>query len=208
MKRALIWIIGILTILTAVLIVCAYAFTGDRISAEKSLYVQAPPSVTYNHVANLRSWEKWSPWAKMDPNMKIEYQNGGQGKGASYSFDSELKNLGNGKLTITDTHKNKTVKTFVIMNDNEGIGTWDFTQKGKGSIVTWNFSFEPQNLFERVMGLFFERMMGPNLEKGLENLKVVAEKTPPPGYDVGASLQKRMQQVRDSIKNAGIKRPR
>jgi len=205
MKRILIWIIAVLAFIVAALVISAYAFVGDRVSAERSLYMNVPPAATYARVVNLKSWESWSPWMKMDPDMKIAYQNGGIGKGASYTFDSEMENLGSGKLTITDVHKNKAIQTFVEMNGNEGVGSWDFSQKDKGSIVTWNFSFKPKNLSERVMALFFNRMMGPSLEDGLEGLKKIAESAPPTGFDVRASLQQKMQQVKDSINRSRSK---
>jgi len=207
MKKGLLWIVSILALITVVLIISAYAFTGEKISAERTIYVDAPPSATYSHVENLKSWERWSPWYKMDPNMKMAYQNGGVGKGASYTFDSEKENLGSGKLTITDVHKNKAIETFVEMNGNQGYGSWDFSQKDRGTQVTWKFSFEPQSLSEKIMGLFFNRMMGPSLEDGLKGLKNVAETVPPPGFDARASLEKKMQELRDSISNArGLER--
>lgn len=196
MKKIFFGILGLIALLIVGLFIAAFAFVGEEVTAKRSLYMNSPPPVTYSHVENLKSWEAWSPWKKMDPNMKMEYQNGGVGKGASYTFQSEKENLGNGKLTITDVHKNKSVSTFVEMNGNEGNGYWDFTQKDKGSVVTWSFSYKPKNIMEKIMGLFFDKMMGPSLEDGLAGLKTISEKTPPAGFDIRSSLEQKMQEVK------------
>jgi len=202
MKKAIIGILVIVLLAMLSLVLASFIVIGDKVSATRSIYINAPPQSTYEHVANLRSWEKWSPWSKMDPDMKVEYQNGGVGEGASYTFKSEMKNLGSGKLTITDVHKNKSISTLVEMNENSGEGYWDFSQKDKGTNATWTFSYEPKNIVERVMGLFFNSMMGLSLEDGLEGLKEYSEKAPPPSFNVQSSLKKKMQEVRDSILNA------
>lgn len=199
MKKGIIFLLGLAAIVILGLLIAAQFFTGDTISAERSINVNAPPLSTYMQVADVRNWKKWSPWLEMDPELDMKFSEMPVGKGAYYTWTSDHENLGDGKLTITDVHRNKTVETFVQMGDSEGNGVWDFTQNGKGSIVTWKFSYEPKNFTERIMGLFFNRMMGPSLENGLERLKDIAEKTPPPGFDVRSNLQERMQEVRDSL---------
>ena len=49
---------------------------------ERSALVQAPAALVYAHIESLRAMDRWSPYAKMDPQMKISYEGPAAGVGA------------------------------------------------------------------------------------------------------------------------------
>ena len=47
---------------------------------ERTATVAAPASDVFTHVNDLKKWDAWSPWAKLDPNAKVGFEGpaGGQ----------------------------------------------------------------------------------------------------------------------------------
>ncbi len=39
----------------------------DRFVVTRSAVIDAPPDVVFQHLNELRKWEGWSPWARLDP---------------------------------------------------------------------------------------------------------------------------------------------
>lgn len=47
-------------------------FLPTSYSVTRSIVVNSPDSVVYNHVANFNNFMKWNPWYKMEPTAKVE----------------------------------------------------------------------------------------------------------------------------------------
>jgi len=58
-----------------VLLVAAFAtvvwFQPDDYRLTRSTVIAAPAATIFQHVNDLRQWEDWSPWAKLDPAAKV-----------------------------------------------------------------------------------------------------------------------------------------
>src|SRR5262249_24408188 len=54
----------------------AYAITlrPSTFNLERSAVLSAPPSEVFAQVNELKRWQAWSPWAKLDPNAKNTYE--------------------------------------------------------------------------------------------------------------------------------------
>jgi len=53
----------------------------------RSTTLAAPPERIAPHIEDLRAWEKWSPYEKLDPQMKKTFSGAERGAGASYAWD-------------------------------------------------------------------------------------------------------------------------
>jgi carbon monoxide dehydrogenase subunit G len=104
----------------------------------RSIVIDAPQEAVFNTVNNLKSWEDWSPWKEMDPEMKVSYGEKWEGKGGSYSWVGDV--AGKGELTIVESKAPKSIATE-IMFDGQGNanGSWDFEQTAEGTKTTWGF---------------------------------------------------------------------
>lgn len=122
-NKVLLIIVGILALLVLVGV-----FMPSEITIERSKVVNAPIEMVYDQVNNLHNWEKWSAWHKIDTAMGLSYQDGGIGQGASYTWTSKHKSVGNGALTITEAKPFEYINTIM-----------DFGEKGTG---TANFKFK------------------------------------------------------------------
>jgi hypothetical protein len=116
----------------------------------------------------------------MDPNMKTVFTGTDGTEGFVSAWESENKNVGKGEQEIQKIVEgerldyeirfikpfNSTNWAFITttrINDNQTLTHWEFSAKMK----------YPMNLMLVFMNM--EKMIGNDLEKGLQNLKVILE---------------------------------
>jgi hypothetical protein len=171
-------------IVTGLAVIIA-AFAGyiavlpSQYSLARSTVIAAPPDVVFGQINDFRKWDAWSPWAKLDPNAKAEHLGPPTGKGALFRWSGNEK-IGEGSMTIVDSRPNEAVGiklAFVKPFEGESDVAFTLKPEGNGTRVTWAVS-GGQTFFERAMCTLMggmERILGPEYEKGLANLKAVAE---------------------------------
>lgn len=64
-------VIGGLVVTTVLLAFVAGFVIPSQVHVERSLLIDAPPTEIYPMVSDLRQWDAWSPWAKMDPDAEM-----------------------------------------------------------------------------------------------------------------------------------------
>lgn len=173
-KRILIVVLA----LVAIVLITA-AFMPKQAITERSTTINAPAEVIYSKVINLEEYVEWMPWKDMDPNMQVNWPEEGprSGLGASYSWISS--EMGNGNMKVAEAVEFESIVNHVFfegMGDDPGLGTWKFEEGEEGTKVTWSMDMKmpyPFNILALVMP-----DPGPSFEKGLANLKEVAESTP------------------------------
>ena len=167
--------LGIVAILLFVII----AGQPDEFTVMRPVKISAPPEKVFPHVNELKKWDAWSPWAKIDPNCKMTYVGPPAGVDASYGWAGNNK-VGEGKLTIIESAPSSLIglrleflKPFKATNTAE----FKFTPEGGQTLVTWSMTGK-NNFFFKVFGLFMDcdTMVGKDFEKGLASLKGIAEK--------------------------------
>ncbi|MEO1448496.1 MAG: SRPBCC family protein [Bacteroidota bacterium] len=151
-------------------------FTDRVVTVQRTAEINAPAEVVFGQVNDFRNWEQWSPWAKMDPDMKIEYF-GETGPGHSYTWTSENPQVGNGKLAIEESKPFESIKTKLSFDgQGDGQGAWAFKEEGGKTAVSWSMTMDMgSNPIGRVFGAMLDGQVGPMFEQGLGDLKTVAE---------------------------------
>ena len=82
--------IALVVIIAGVLI--AAATRPDSFRIERSIRVSAPAEKIFHYVNDFHQWGVWSPWEKLDPDMKRSFTGPQSGNGAIYEWQ------GNGKV--------------------------------------------------------------------------------------------------------------
>lgn len=154
------------------------ALQSPHFRVERSVAIAAPPEMVFAQVNNLRNWESWSPWAKVDPAMKQTYEGPADGVGAVYKWSGNNE-VGEGSSTIVESRPSESVRfELAFVRPFEGTNDVEFTFKPEGgqTVVTWAMSGE-RNFFFKALGLFMncDKMCGDQFEQGLAKLKSVAE---------------------------------
>ena len=70
-----------LLILIILLVVVAYLLPR-HVKVERTAIIKAPAEIIFGQVNVLKNWEQLSPWHKIDPKMKLVYNEIPSGKGA------------------------------------------------------------------------------------------------------------------------------
>ncbi len=174
-------ILGIVLLLLAVLLaglLILAALSPDHFRVERSIAVNAPATQLLPLINDFRRWTEWSPWESLDAHLERQYSGNAAGVGAVYEWQGQK--AGSGRMEIlTSTPeliriKLDFLKPFVAHN------TAEFTIKPQLGYVELNWAmFGPQRFMFRVMSVFFsmDKMVGRDFERGLANLKSLAEKT-------------------------------
>jgi uncharacterized protein YndB with AHSA1/START domain len=171
LKKAALVLLG----LVVVLLVISF-FLPSQVHVERALVINAPPEKVFEQINVLKNWEKWSPWHKLDPNMKLQYEGPASGAGAKYAWQSTQRNVGNGTLTITESVPHDTIRTAMHFDNGDGTAQFELQKANETTQVTWSMETDMgKNPIAKYFGLLMDKMIGSDFEKGLNNLKTVCE---------------------------------
>lgn len=172
-------LLAIVAIVAAILVVAA--FQSEDYQVERRATFAVPAAAVFPHVNEFKKWQAWSPWEKLDPEMKRTFAGPAAGQGSSYSWTGNSK-VGEGKMTIAESRPNEKVLIkleFIKPFESSCDTVFAFAPEGNGSSVTWTMTGK-KNYLSKVMCMFvsMDKMVGGDFEKGLAALKLVAEGAP------------------------------
>ena len=151
-----------------------------RFVVTRSALVDAPPEVVFRHIDELRNWQAWSPWAKLDPAVINTYEGPAAGAGAVFAWSGDKK-VGVGRMTIVESRPFESVdikldmsKPFTASND---VSFRLSPEESGRTKVTWTMS-GPSTLVSKLMNLVmnFDKALGARFETGLANLNALVAK--------------------------------
>lgn len=160
-------------------IFCGYvAMQPSDYRIERSMVMSADPEKIFEQVNSLRNFDKWSPWAKLDPNSTMEFGGADAGEGATATWAGN-SDVGKGKMTITESQPHERVRMKLdFEKPMEGIATVEFLLKpdGDGTRVTWAI-FGRDSFIGKAFCVFMDRekIVSDMYDKGLTNLKKIVE---------------------------------
>ncbi len=145
----------------------------DSYRVERSVTMSVPPEAVYQQVSDFKAWDRWSPWAKLDPQMKTEFGGAAGQAGSTYYWLGNDK-VGEGRMTITEAAppsrlaiKLEFLKPFASVADT----AFAIAPAGAGTKVTWSMAGK-NDFMGKVMCVFMDmdKMIGADFEKGLAQL--------------------------------------
>lgn len=165
----------------AIAVVAVVAAQPAQFRVARTARIAAPPPAVFAQVNDFHKWDAWNPWAKLDPAMKQSYEGAPAGAGAAYAWAGNSE-VGEGRMTVTESRPSELIRIKMeFLKPFAGTSTAEFTFRPEGdhTVVTW--SMEGRNNFmakaiHLVMNM--ERMIGGQFEKGLAQMKAVAEGAP------------------------------
>ena len=169
-------ILSLAAILLLLFVIIAW-FLPQKVEIKRHIIINAPVRVVFNQVDDLHSWQKWAVWNQQDPDMKITYHRLGMGTGSGYDWKSENEHVGSGSLKISNSVPYDSILVDLDFGEHgQAESPFYFSEENNQTSVSWSFKTDlGMNPLHRWTGLFFDTMIGPDLQKGLENLKVVGE---------------------------------
>ena len=173
LKKILLSIGAILVVLAGVI-----GMQPPDYRVSRSTMIQAPQNLVFDQINDFHKWAAWSPWGKLDPAMKVTYAGPAAGTGAVYSWVGN-KDVGEGRMTIIGSRPSEFVQIRLeFIAPFASVANTEFTLKPEGSGVSVTWSMDGKNGFiEKAIGMVqsMDKMIGPDFEKGMVQLKAVAE---------------------------------
>ena len=165
----------------AVGVVVVVASRPNQFHVARTARIAAKPPAVFAQVNDFHQWDGWNPWAKLDPAMKQSYAGAPAGVGAVYTWAGN-SHVGEGRMTVTESRPSELIRIkmeFLKPFANTSTAEFTFRPEGDHTVVTW--SMEGTNNFmakaiHLVMNM--DRMIGGQFEKGLAQMKAVAEAAP------------------------------
>ncbi|MGH8079659.1 MAG: SRPBCC family protein [Lysobacter sp.] len=176
--------IKIVLLVIAVLIVVfliVVAMRPSQFRVERSILIDAPPSAAFAQVENFHRWQAWSPFEKVDPDMRRTFEGPDAGVGAIYDYAGD-KNVGEGRMTILRSQADQRIDIQLDFRkpfEAHNLAEFTFKPVGEKTEVTWAMSGRHTFLFKAI-GVFMsmDKMVGGMFEQGLRDLKQLSESAP------------------------------
>lgn len=180
MKNILVILLIIVASLLVLFLIIAL-FVKKDFTVERNISINKPKKVVFDYVKLLKNQNNFSVWAKIDPNMKVDYRGTDGTVGFVSAWDSPVKEAGKGEQEITGIKEgeridyelrflkpmkatNNAFLVFSAVNDSTTNVKWGISGKMKYPVNTM------------LLFMNMDKMLGKDLQSGLENLKVLLEK--------------------------------
>jgi hypothetical protein len=165
-----------------VLFLVIVAMRRSAYHVERKVAVAAPVDVVFDVVNDLKQFAGvlvlfGSSFDKVDPKMQKTFEGPASGVGQSYAWSG--KGVGKGKLTIEESLPGQKVAMkldFVEPMTSTASCVLTLAPAEAGSTVSWSMAGN-HNFVGKAFGVFMntDNMLGADIEKGLAQLKTVAE---------------------------------
>jgi uncharacterized protein YndB with AHSA1/START domain len=148
----------------------------SQFEVSRSARIDAPADKVYDLIADPRHWSKWSAWSRRDPQMDVTFSGPPFGQGAKWSWKS--KSEGRGNMEFTRVEPNRRVEYALAFPEfgMKSRGAFTLDVAPPGIRVTWtNAGDVGANPLKHYVAVMMDRLVGPDFENGLANLKALAE---------------------------------
>ena len=171
------WSLAAIAAIVVVFLVVV-AMQPSDFKVERSATMRAPAPAAFAQVNDFQNWRAWSPWEKVDPALKRQYEGPKAGTGAVYAWQGN-KDVGEGRMTITESKPAELVRIKLeFFQPFAATNQADFTFKpaGDGTTVTWTMTGQ-NNFLSKAICMFVnvDKMVGGMFEQGLTQMKSVVE---------------------------------
>jgi hypothetical protein len=171
----------LVVIIVVALIGAALFFAASQSSdfqIHRYVMIKAPSEKIFPLIEDFHRWVEWSPWETIDADLKRTYSGAPKGEGAIYAWEGKKTGVGRMEIMRTLPPGEVLIKldfekpmrahnsVEIMLEPDDGQTRVDWTMKGEHDFIG------------KVMSLFFsmDKMVGRDFEKGLAQLKAVAEK--------------------------------
>lgn len=176
--------IAVIAIVIAALLAAILIYAATRPNTfviQRTTSIKAPAARIHPLIDDFHQWPQWSPYETKDPAMTRTF-GAPRGKGSVYAWQGD-KNVGSGRMEITDTSLSKVTVDLQFISPFKAHNTAEFSLVPSGETtqeitqVTWAMR-GPLPYMAKVMHMFInmDRMVGNDFAAGLANLKAVSEK--------------------------------
>ncbi|WP_027080436.1 SRPBCC family protein [Luteimonas mephitis] len=189
-------------IVIALMLIVGLVLPSSRHLSE-SVETNRKMTIVFDTINSLRRFKDWNPLVLRAPEAKLELSGPASGVGAKLSWESDVKQVGDGSWEIVESVPGKSVKIAI---DDQRRGHDKFTEfkltpTGRGAVkrnvaITQTYDVEyGWNLLGRYAGLYVGRHVGDDMKLGLARLSNMLATVPNVDYAVKGSKMRGMAEV-------------
>lgn len=173
-------IVGIIVLAIVAVLGIVIAVQPSEAHLERTIVINAPASAIFPEVSNYKNFSAWSPWTKMDPEVKQTFEGVDATVGSKMNWDGPK--TGEGSQWIEEIEENKRVKSGMAFGEFEGKFYSEFilTPEGEGTRVTWTYDGPNDGLGGKALWVIMGSMFSSQYDQGLRDLKQLVENKPDP----------------------------
>ncbi len=171
-------VLGIVVALLAALFLIGGMLLPTGQYVERSAVIDAEPERVFALVSDYREFNRWSPWAALDPDAEYEFKGPPASVGSRMIWRSDHPDFGNGEQEVIEIQPGVMVRSRLTHErfDTPSYATFTVVPTPNGTRVTWAFDANMDSMLGPYMGLLVEDWVGAYYERGLASLKELAEK--------------------------------
>jgi hypothetical protein len=159
-------------ILLIVFLAVITVFLPSKITVSKSVVINAPEPEVANQVASFKNWKNWYPAFQNRDITVTEFRQNDR----SVVILSDRKQR---KLSMTLTRQGPEDFNVLLFVDNRSKISYQFILLAKNATqtqLTWNINTTLKWYpWEKITGIFLDKVTGPQYRSALQNLKRAAE---------------------------------
>ena len=171
MRSLKIFVTGIIIMMGFLVIVTL--FLPSKVTVSKSILINATETEVANEIAGFKNWKNWYP-AFQNQNIAV----------------TTLQKSDSSFVTLTDEKQRKLSMSMIkpgpenidifLFAENKNNIRYQFILSAKGTgqtLLTWNVNTTlPWYPWEKITGIFLDKVTGPQYQSALQNLKIAAER--------------------------------
>jgi len=170
----------ILTLALVSIVLIVALFVRKDFHVFRSVEIERNTTDTFDYLRYLENHENFAVWSMKDPNIEKSYSGPEGNVGSIYKWNSKNEDVGVGEQEIIQLTENEKIEYELRFKK-----PWESTAKAYFKLstisttstkVTWGFEGEspwPWNIMLLFMDM--DKELGPDLEKGLDNLDDILE---------------------------------
>lgn len=155
------------------------AFLPKRYYVERSVQITESKQTVFEYVRILENQQNFAVWQAMDPNVVMKYTGKSGEVGSVYTWDSQMEDVGAGEqelISVDSLNRLEWQLRFKRPFEATDMAFMTTAEKDGITKVVWGFEGQmdyPSNIL--LLFMDFDQMLGPQLQTGLDNLKIILE---------------------------------
>ena len=180
MKVLKVFLLVIVVLILSVVIIASTRPSDFKV--ERHVLIKTTPDKVYPYISDLKKFSEWNPFEKKDPKIKKTFIGKDSGVGSIYEWEGNSE-VGKGQMEIKEVVTNSKViyeLRFEKPMKGTNIAEFNLSQENKNNEnltkISWSMTGK-NNIISKIICLFinFDKMVGGDFQKGLENLKNIIE---------------------------------
>lgn len=183
------WFLGLVLVVAVVLgalFGVGHFLLPNQLEITRTITIERPRASVFAMINDLRIAREWSPYSARDPDAEYTISQE-PGIGQSMRWRSNVREIGDGSMTIVDSIDNETVDSLIEVKNASLNSRLDLRRQEQGTLVEWRVSAVCAegaiNVPCRYMNLIMRSTVEGNLDDGLARLKDRAEQLPEDDFE-------------------------